>query len=646
MKPLRRNQTIWCWWAVVAAWVMGASAFAQDFGSVGLAGDTLGGSAQRVSVSAVVRDRVLTAGEDFVVAVVLEHDEGWHTNPYNAKPPASLPSFRPIGTEVTLAQSSDDRFVVHVDWVQWPRPKRIDWAVVGGVYEVYEGKAVVYVPVSVASDAAVGQATLALNILIQACDDKQCLTPVTLTRSVSLDIVKEKTEVTPATLPSGKVDDAGLFDDYRPRWAEIHAGRGPAELVTFDVFGWSFEIDVSGTGVVTLLLVAAVGGFLLNLTPCVLPVIPIKVMSLSKSAGTPGRTLLLGLVMAVGVVTFWVGLGGAIAFISGFESISELFKKPGFSLGVGLFIAVMAVAMGGLYSLRLPDAVYRVAPRGETLHGAGLMGVMTAVLSTPCTAPLMGAAAAWATLQPWGITMMVFAAIGVGMASPYVVLSAWPGLANRVPRTGPWSELIKQMMGLLLLAAAAYFVGVGVTSMLTDPPQPPSLVYWWVVAAIVTAAGVWGAWRGVKLTRSFTAKTSWLATGLVLTVVAWIGAAGFTDRGPIDWVYYTPERFEEALAEGRPVIMDFTAEWCINCKVLEKTYLYRDGVVDAIERANAVPIKVDLTRSTPEAEAMLKRAGRVAIPLLVVYDAQGREVLKSDAYTDRQVIEALNEAAE
>ena len=192
--------------------------------------------------------------------------------------------------------------------------------------------------------------------------------------------------------------------------------------------------------------------------------------------------------MMLGIVFFWLLLGLLLAFVSGFTATNQLFQYPAFTIGVGVIIAVMAIGMCGLFSIRLPGKLYMVNPSHDTLHGSFLFGIMTAVLSTPCTAPFMGAAAAWATTEPPAITLLVFACIGLGMALPYLVLSAFPKLTDRMPRAGAASELIKQVMGLLMLAAAAYFIGVGLSGLMAEPPEPPSRSYLWFVAAVVIAA--------------------------------------------------------------------------------------------------------------------------------------------------------------
>ncbi|MBT8484185.1 MAG: DUF255 domain-containing protein [Phycisphaerales bacterium] len=354
--------------------------------------------------------------------------------------------------------------------------------------------------------------------------------------------------------------------------------------------------------------------------------------------------LFLGTAMSIGVVAFWIALGIGIAALAGFTATNQLFQYPMFTIGVGVIIALMAVGMCGLFAVRLPNFVYAINPGHDSAAGSVGFGVMTAVLSTPCTAPFMGAAAAAAAVMTPTRTLLVFAAIGLGMALPYQILSMAPRLVDRMPRTGPASELIKQVMGLLMLAAAAFFVGTGISGLLTRPPAPPSLLHWWVVAAFGVAAGGWLAWRTLRITRRPGPRLVFGTVGVaILAISAFIGLR-LTDRGPIDWTYYTPERFASAQSEGKVILMDFTAEWCLNCKALEKTVLYDDRVVTLVAEEAVLPIKVDLTGNNPDGNAMLKAVERLTIPLLVVFDAKGDEVFKGDFYTVEQVVTALNAA--
>lgn len=600
-------------------------------------------------------------GHDLVLAVVFDQQPGWHIHTQAPVVPPELgDADNYIRTSVTPTVAAGVPLEPHAGFTQWPDPVEIDVAFLGEPvkYGVFDGRATAFLPVKVRQDAAPGEYAVEVMVVYQACDDKTCKAPVgyydfetgepidgqVVTVPITVEPLDQLAGDTLTAEQRGRLD-AQFADFDASVWEKINAGVRPSEAVQFGLFGWDFEIDPQGVGFVLLLVVAAFGGFLLNLTPCVLPVIPIKIMSLSQSAGSRGKTLLLGVAMAVGVVGFWLAIGGAIAFVSGFGAINELFQRTWFTIGVGVVIAVMAVGMCGLFAVRLPRFVYGVSPKHDSVLGSVGFGVMTAVLSTPCTAPFMGSAAAWATKQPPALTLLTFATIGGGMALPYVVLAAFPALVNRMPRTGPASELIKQVMGLLMLAAAAYFLGVGFSAATNTPPDPPSVLYWWAVAALVAAAGGWLVYKTWRITGSPIKRVVWTVVGLGGIALAVAGGRTLTDGGPIDWVYYTPERFEQAVADDQIVILDFTAEWCLNCKTMEQAVLYSDRVASLQQDADVTFMKVDITsKANVAGKQKLADVGRVAIPALVIFDGDGREVFNGDFYTIDQVLTAVAEA--
>jgi len=441
---------------------------------------------------------------------------------------------------------------------------------------------------------------------------------------------------------------SSIFDQFDASvFADIHAGvEAPStNEIKFDAFGIKFTLSADGpAGLFLLLLVAMGGGFLLNLTPCVLPVIPIKIMGLSASAGNRKKTLILGAWMMFGVMSLWILLGVAIAVIAGFTAINQLFQYPAFTIILGVFIGIMAIGMGGLFSIRLPNIVYQVNPKHDSWYGSFLFGVMTAVLSTPCTAPFMGAAAAWAATQSPILTLTVFGSIGFGMAFPYLILAAFPKLVEKMPRAGAASEVIKQVMGLFMLAAAAYFLGVGLSGLLQQEGAPPSRFYLWIVAGCVAASGIWLAWRTLRIAKNIMPKIVFVIIGIFITVLSVFGGIRLTEEGPIDWEYYTPELLAEKLAEGNIVVLEFTAEWCLNCKALESTVLHSARVVEAFEADDVTPIKIDLTGNNISGNALLHEVGGLRIPLLIIMGPDGEEDFRGDFYTVNQVLEAIKQS--
>jgi thiol:disulfide interchange protein DsbD len=304
----------------------------------------------------------------------------------------------------------------------------------------------------------------------------------------------------------------------------------------------------------------------------------------------------------------------------------------------------MATGMFGFFSMKLPNFIYMINPEQDTLQGSFGLGILAAILSTPCTAPFMGAAAAWAATQPPSTTLATFTAIGSGMALPYFVLSTAPGLVEKMPKTGPASVLIKQVMGLFMLAAAAYFIGVGASAILASPPNPPSKLYWWPVMLFSLSGGGWLAYRTLQIATGKKIKAFFTAFGLLVIAFSAWGAVRFSDQGPIDWVYYTEAEYRAAVMEKNVIVMVFSAEWCLNCKAMEQTVLTNPKIIDLFERDDILPMKVDITGNNPAGKAKLREVGNLTIPLLVVYAPNGKAVFKSDFYTVEQIQNAVTHA--
>ncbi|MBW2433931.1 MAG: thioredoxin family protein [Deltaproteobacteria bacterium] len=572
-------------------------------------------------------DRV-RPGDSAVLAVVIDIKDGIHINA-DASQIQPFEDFKPYPTKVQVVAATEG---VTIETARFPQaiPIKVDYA--SGPLMSFEGRTIIYLPMKLDQQIKPGIIELELRAEYQACSDTYCLFPQKIRLKETLSVVE-----------SG----ASASKINRELFANFLAGAmpSPAQVVSFDLFGWRFSINTSsGFGWIILLLTAALGGLLLNFTPCVLPLIPIKIISLSHAAENRKRCFLLGLVMSLGVLAFWIGLGVLIALVSDFTAANQLFQYPIFTILVGIIIGTMALGMFGFFSIRLPQFIYMINPQQDSLQGSFALGILAAVLSTPCTAPFMGAAAAWAATQSPLATVSTFAAIGGGMALPYLLLSAFPNLVNRMPKAGPASELIKQVMGLFMLAAAAYFLGVGISALLSSPPNPPSKIYWWPVMGMVAAGGIWLAFRTLVLARKKITKTVFVSLGLILMVLPTWGAIRLSDQGPINWTYYTPERFEAAIAQRKTVVMDFTAEWCLNCKALEESVLHDQRIIRLLAQEHIVPMKVDITGNNPDGKAKLKAVGSLTVPLLVIFAPDGSPVFKSDFYTVNQILSAVERA--
>lgn len=621
-------------WLLLAAVLLAPAwpAHAQ-FGSMGKPEVTLRVVPQRAAV---------TPGDQFAVAIVLDHAPGWHSHTNAPVIPPELGDFEAIATSVVVSAAQG----VRAGRVQWPEVHQVpvDFLFTGTpvMYGVFEKQAVIYLPVMVEPDAA-GQIELTLEVTYQACNDTVCLAPEYRTERVTLPVVSLE-QAADAAAP----DHGDLFAGFDATTFGIPDDWDGAAV------GGAGQAGDAGAGralVVTVLL-AALGGFVLNLTPCVLPIIPIKVLTISTHAGSPERSLVLGAAMAAGVVAFWTGLGVLAASVSAFADPSRVFGIWWFTLGIGLLIGAMGVGIMGAFTISLPKQIYAINPKADSVGGSFLFGVMTAVLGLPCFGFVAGALLAGSATLPAWVVLTIFAALGVGMALPYLVLSANPKWVDRIPRTGPGSELVKQVMGLLLLAAGAYFAGAGVLAWLgarpalaADLPWWTKVAHWWLVAVFAVAAGVWLAVRTVAITRRGTLRAG---MGVVALVIAGGGvwAARNQTAAAADnfWVPYDSQTLASLRDSGRVVVLDFTADWCLNCKALEAAFLNRDPVKSLLLGEGVVPMKADLTSTSAPGWETLRGLGRTGIPTLAIFGPGLEEPWIASAYTGEQVAEAIGRA--
>ncbi len=636
------------------------------------------GTTPKVSASVEWSHDGYLPGSQGAMAVILDIEPSWHIYPGLGSPDAPE-MYIPTTIEVTLPAG----------WTQgeirWPQAHEVLFGFEGAQEKlmVYEGHAVALVPFVVGADAAAGPAAASVKVGYQACDDQTCEPPTDTKVSLTTRVVADAGEITASTdaalqtaftellsqrfdIPNGPAGNSPSPTGANPQSAPTSdTSSGATSGQTF--FGIPIPRQGGFIGLILLILLSALGGFLLNLTPCVLPVIPIKIMTIMQHANHPGRGLMLGIWMALGVVAFWTAIGVPVALVSvtGISDPSRLFGIWWLTLGVGAIIALMGFGIMGLFTIQLPQAVYAVNPKADSAWGSFVFGIMTAVLGLPCFGFVAGALLAGvATMPPLSI-MAIFISLGIGMGAPYIVLSANPKLLERLPRTGPASELVKQVMGLLLLAAAAFFIGAGLIALVRERPYLSHQLQWWAVGLFCALAGLWLIVRTFQITTHTKPRVVFTIVGLVLGSIALLYAADSTAKARADWEVrqaamegsegnsyyhgawneYTPAAFEQARADGHIVVLDFTAEWCINCKVIKAAVLNKDPVLSELNRDDVVKFTVDLTSTTAPGWKFLNALGQTGIPLLAIYTPGSEDQpWLSNAYTSQQVLDAISAA--
>ncbi len=414
------------------------------------------------------------------------------------------------------------------------------------------------------------------------------------------------------------------------------------------------------TQLVVYLLMAMLGGLILNLMPCVLPVISLKVLGFVSQAGEDRATIRqLGLVFSAGVVTTFLALALIVVLLkSGGEQIGWgfQFQSPAFVLFLTALVFVLALSLFGLVTVRLPGIPGSLGgiAESEGYVGSFFNGVLATVLATPCTAPFLGTALGFAFTQPPLTVFAIFAATGLGMALPYTVLALKPGWARFVPRPGPWMERFKQFMAFLLMATALWLLWVlgkqlGMEAVIWTGAFLLSLaVATWILAEWVDLRSSnrrrLGAWTAAIV---ITAAGYWIFVHPLLTSEIEAVALSEPSGGDPDWQPFSVELVERLVAEDRHVFIDFTAEWCWTCKLNKRAVLDDEAVRAAFAEYGVALVRADWTNRNQEITRVLSAFGRSGVPLYVLLPGKRTDhpLVLPELITNGIVLEALHEAA-
>ena len=389
-------------------------------------------------------------------------------------------------------------------------------------------------------------------------------------------------------------------------------------------------------GTITFLFFGFIGGLILNLMPCVLPVISLKIFGFIQQAGQSRQKILRsGLAFIAGIFVWFIGL--ALLLIGLKAAGREItwafqFTNAYFVLFMSVVVLIFALNLFGVFEISLPQTTTRgllgaTERKGEA--GSFFQGVFATILATPCTAPFLGTALGFAFSQSPAIILSMFLAIAAGMSAPYLLLCAQPAWLRFLPRPGPWMLHVKQFMGFLLLATLLFLLYVlGAQRGLEGAIWASSFLLMVSIACWMKGA-FFSPVNSAKV-RVITAIT--MSILLVASGVYFIGDKfNAAKLGPADsqlpgeWQAFTPERLQAELAQGHSVFVDFTAAWCLTCKFNEKSVLESAAVREAFQRHGVVKLKADWTSGDPAITKLLQQFGRPGVPLYVLYPGKSEE---------------------
>jgi thiol:disulfide interchange protein DsbD len=572
-----------------------------------------GGASDTVEAKAVVHP---AGGNLAELAVTATIKPGYHIYSIT-QPPGG-----PVRTKIKLDPS--DKFRLAGEFKSDEAPHAQPEAAFDNLtVESHEGSVTWRAPIELAPGVNANDLTVKGQVAAQPCDANSCLPPsdFPFTSSVGPAVVLASAPATPEVLNSPP------------------AGNSVRDMSLFLAIVFGF-----------------IGGLILNIMPCVLPVIGLKILSfIEQSKHDRVQTLTLNLWYSAGLVSVFVLLATLATFAK--LGWGELFAYQEFSIAMAAVVFIMALSFLGVWDVPIPGFVGRgkatkLASR-EGAAGAFSKGVLTTILATPCSAPYLASVLVWVVTQPAAYVYAVFISMGLGMASPYLLIGAFPELLRFLPKPGQWMETFKQVMGFVLLGTVVFLL-----SFLAFPTILPT---------VALLFGLWGScwWIGRMsplLEPSAKART-WVeavAFAGVVWLIAFRGAGGLLPepiafgsladymQGRFDRAHerFSQENLERLVNSNRTVLVDFTADWCLSCKALEKAVLHSDKVQEAIQANKVVMLRADWTAHDAEVTAMLERLGSKQVPVIAVFPA-GRfdqPIVFRGGYTQQSLVEAIEKA--
>ena len=548
------------------------------------------GAAPKVKAELVAEVKQAVPGQPFRVAVRLDHEPGWHT--YGKVLPPEV-----VGKPTSLKWILPEGWTV--EELPWPPTHQVP-STDGKTSEGYDGT--VYLPARISPAGKAGDtAELIVKVDALACDPQNCM---------------------PAKTEARLTLTLGATAEPDPAAAEVFAAA-PGEAGKTEEDAQAAPSDQPAHSFGVYLLFAFIGGLILNVMPCVFPVLGIKIMSVVQQAGEDRRRVLFhGLAYTFGILLCFWALGGLVVSLGkawGFQ-----LQSPDFVFGLAAFFLVFALNMAGLFEIGASAVgVGADLQAKQGLSGSFFSGLLATVVATPCSAPFLGPALGFAVTLPALQALLMFSSIGLGLASPFLLLSLVPGLVAKLPRPGAWMESFKQGMSFLLFGTVAFLLWV-LTGMVEGQP-----LLFTLLGLVVVALGCWiyGRWslphkpartRRIAVVLALVAVAGGLALGWPQVEKGAPGPAGSHTENGLTWEAWSPEKVAELRAAGQAVYIDFTAKWCLTCQVNKR--VYKDSGLQAlIAGKKVVLLRADWTNEDPRITEALSALGKAAVPVNVLY---------------------------
>ncbi|WP_437202603.1 cytochrome c biogenesis protein CcdA [Planctomicrobium sp. SH664] len=458
------------------------------------------------------------------------------------------------------------------------------------------------------------------KIAYQICREGKCLPPnrveFSLGEGQAPEHLQGATSVIAPIAPTGK--GGGVDEEF----IEIPFVQGGTSQTLLGTLGTAF-----------------LAGLIMNLLPCVLPVLAIKILSLVQQAGeSRARVIGLNLAYTMGVMAVFFAL--AVMSWGLGKSLSSAFQSSVFMTIMACVVFTMGLSLFGVFELPVPGILPSAHDQHEGYFGAFNTGIIATILGTPCIGPLVSPFFAWTLSQSASVVFLVFGMMGIGMATPYLLTGLFPSLVNWLPKPGMWMVRFKQFTGFVMMGTTIFLL-FGMDKSL----QVPVLVLLLALALLV--------WMSANLTNP--AEPTWqryrvyLMSLLTAAPVFWFGLRMMEPEdapGRMPWTDYSERLVTSLRKEGRPMLIDFTADWCVNCKVNERVALNREETINFVKELGVTPILADYTQESDEIRRRLNQFDQDSVPLTVIIPPgkDSKAIPLRGLYTKRQLLQILRDA--
>jgi thiol:disulfide interchange protein DsbD len=580
---------------------------------VSFGSSALSGTAEKLSVTTQLAQTAALRGSSTRAAVIVTIAPTWHIN-------AHIPSEDYlIGTSFSL--ETREGFIL-AD-LRYPEGESIKFAFSDKPLDVYEGTFVIFMTIRISENISQGEHLLKGSLEAQACNDQVCLAPSTIELEIPVTVTWDTDAVSPK---AGEVFSS--YDDAQ----SVSMANGDYDLAQI------FETEGSLTAFLAIFLV----GLALNLTPCVYPMLSVTVSLFGTQTETRTfRVFLKAVVYVLGIASMYSVLGVTAALSGGL--FGSWLQSPWVLGFISLLLLGLSLSMFGLFQIQVP---YWLTSKLGGSTGTGVVslfvsGLVVGVFAAPCIGPPVIALLALVGSKGDPVFgFWAFFILSLGLGLPYLILGTFSGLLKKIPRSGDWLIWVERIFGVILAAAGLFYLALAVAPKLAAYVPAAALILGGLYLGFLEPSG-----KTKKVLRSVK-----IVFGIAALAVGIMFANALREPG-ISWEPYDGSRLEQAASEGRPVVMDFYADWCIPCLELDRSTFTDDVVIEAT--GQFVRLKVDLTHfDSPEAENLRKQFSIAGVPTIVFLGPDGEEVpgtrvvgyLPPDEFLER--IRIVGEASE